>query len=230
MVTTTSSEALDGLGLQPKYGRHKLKIARIYLRVSTDEQDLLRQDAVINQAKEAGFYIACVYREKASGARPDRPELLRMISDLQAGDTVIAEKIDRISRLPLPEAEQLIQSITDKGVRLAIPDLVDFTELANESNGASKIVLEAMQTMLLRLALHMARDNYETLRERQRQGIALAKANQKYCGRKANNANHEKIIALRSQGISIAKTANLAGCSVSQVKRIWAIHQQKTIR
>ena len=40
-----------------------------------------------------------IYREKASGARPDRPELLRMIADLQPGEVVVAEKIDRISRL-----------------------------------------------------------------------------------------------------------------------------------
>jgi len=37
-----------------------------------------------------------VYREKASGARADRPELLRMIADLQSGEVVIAEKIHRI--------------------------------------------------------------------------------------------------------------------------------------
>ena len=44
------------------------------------------------------IYIAGVYREKASGARADRPELLRMIADLQPGEVVVAEKIDRISR------------------------------------------------------------------------------------------------------------------------------------
>ena len=53
-------------------------------------------------ARAAGFYVAAVYREKASGARPDRPELLRMVADLQPGEVVVAEKIDRISRLPLP--------------------------------------------------------------------------------------------------------------------------------
>ncbi|WP_425290005.1 recombinase family protein, partial [Shewanella algae] len=59
-------------------------------------------------ARAAGFYVAAVYREKASGARPDRPELLRMVADLQPGEVVVAEKIDRISRLPLQEAELLV--------------------------------------------------------------------------------------------------------------------------
>src|SRR3546814_9349886 len=83
------------------------QIGRVYLRVSTDAQDLRRQDAIVAEAKAAGYSVAAVYREKASGARADRPELLRMIADLQPGDVVIAEKIDRISRLPLAEAEPL---------------------------------------------------------------------------------------------------------------------------
>ncbi|HRN82446.1 MAG TPA: recombinase family protein, partial [Nitrosomonas europaea] len=69
-----------------------LKVARVYLRVSTDEQDLMRQESIIDQAKTEGFYIAGIYREKASGARVDRPELLRMIGELQPGDAVIAER------------------------------------------------------------------------------------------------------------------------------------------
>jgi len=55
----------------------------------------------VGSARAAGFYVAAIYREKASGARPDRLELVRMVADLQAGEVVIAEKIDRISRLPL---------------------------------------------------------------------------------------------------------------------------------
>jgi len=65
-----------------------LKVARVYLRVSTDEQDLQRQEAITGQAKAAGYYVAGIYREKASGARPDRPELLRMVADLQPGELV----------------------------------------------------------------------------------------------------------------------------------------------
>jgi DNA invertase Pin-like site-specific DNA recombinase len=59
-----------------------IRAARVYLRVSTDEQDLTRQEAIVTGARAAGYYVAAVYREKASGARPDRPELLRMVADL----------------------------------------------------------------------------------------------------------------------------------------------------
>lgn len=202
-----------------------LKVARIYMRVSTDEQDLRRQEAIRDNAQAAGYYIAGVYREKASGARSDRPELLRMIADLQAGEVVIAERIDRISRLPLPEAERLVGSIRDKGARLAVPGVVDLTDLAADSDGVTRVVLESVQAMLLRLALQIARDDYEARRERQKQGVELAKASGKYVGRQADMAMHARIHALRESGRSIAETAKLAGCSESQVKRVCALRR-----
>jgi DNA invertase Pin-like site-specific DNA recombinase len=199
-----------------------MNVARLYLRVSTDEQDLARQASVEANARQAGYYIAGIYREKASGARVDRPELLRMIADLQSGEVVIAEKMDRLSRLPLPEAEQLIAAIRAKGARLAIPGLVDLSDMAQAADGVAKIVLESTQEMLLRLALQMARDDYETRRDRQQQGIALAKAAGKYAGRKPDLVMQQRIVALRKAGYSIRATAEMAGCSQSQVKRIWA--------
>lgn len=84
------------------------------MRVSTDEQDLSRQQTIVDEAKDSGYYVAGVYREKASGARADRPELVRMISDLQPGEVVVAEKIDRISRLPLAEAERQITQVASR--------------------------------------------------------------------------------------------------------------------
>lgn len=175
-----------------------MKVARIYLRVSTDDQDLKRQSSVVESARAAGYYIAGVYAEKASGARPDRPELLRMVEDLQPGDVVVAERIDRISRLPLLEAELLVASIRAKGARLAVPGVVDLSDLAAEAEGVAKIVLESVQSMLLKLALQMARDDYEVRRERQRQGIILAKNAGRYTGRPANIAMHARVIALRA--------------------------------
>ena len=194
-----------------------MNIARIYLRVSTEEQDLTRQAEIELSTRAAGYYIAGVYREKASGARADRPELLRMIADLQPGEVVVAEKIDRISRLPLAEAEQLVGSIRAKGARLAVPGLVDLSDFAAEADGVAKIVLESVQKLLLKL----------TRRERQRQGVQLAKASGKYKGRKPDGPTHHRIVALRGAGHTIQKTAELAGCSTSQVKRIWAMHQGK---
>lgn len=53
-----------------------------------------------------------------------------MIEDLQPGEVVIAKKIDRISRLPLVEAKKLVNAIRAKGARLAVPGIVDLSELA----------------------------------------------------------------------------------------------------
>lgn len=194
------------------------------MRVSTDGQDLTRQERLIDEAKKNGLYVAGVYREKASGARADRPELLRMIQDLQYGEIVIAEKIDRISRLPLSEAEKLIDSIKAKGAMLSVPGIVDMSELVADSTGTARIVLESIQDLLLKLALQMARDDYETRRERQLQGIELAKSNGKYKGRKEDKERNELILKLRPHH-TIKETAKLVGCSASQVKRIWRLHQ-----
>lgn len=206
-----------------------MKVARIYLRVSTDKQDMTRQEDIISQAKAQGYYIAGRYEEKASGARADRPELLRMIRELQPGDVVIAERIDRISRLPLAEAENLVASIRAKGAKLVVPGIVDLSELAEKADGVSRIVLESVQELLLKLALQMARDDYETRRERQRQGVELAKQAGKYTGRVVNTAVNERVVAFRRAGHSIKETARLAPCSVSQVKRIWADAQKKAV-
>ena len=75
-----------------------MKVTRLYLRVSIDEQDLTSQSEIEHCTLATGYYIAGIHREKASGARSDHsdhPELLRMIADLKSGEVVVAEKIDR---------------------------------------------------------------------------------------------------------------------------------------
>jgi DNA invertase Pin-like site-specific DNA recombinase len=85
-----------------------------------------------------------------------------------------------------------------------------------------------VQELLLKLALQMTRDDYETRRERPRQGVQLAKAAGKYVGRACDVATHWRIVALRTGGHSIRQTAELAGSSVSQVKRVWTMHRDKS--
>lgn len=202
-----------------------MRIARIYIRVSTDDQDLARQASLRAATEAAGYYVAAVYGEKASGARADRPELLRLIADLQPGEVVIAENIDRLTRLPLDEAEALVERIRVAGARLSVPGLVDLTDILATSDGVAKIVLQAMQDLLLKILLQQARDNYETMRRRQREGIELAKVQGKYKGgRKKDLQLRERIVALRTAKHSIAETARLAGCSEPLVKIAWREH------
>jgi DNA invertase Pin-like site-specific DNA recombinase len=123
-----------------------------------------------------------------------------MIRDLQPEEVVVCERLDRLSRLPLAEAEQLVASIQGKGAKLAVPGLVDLSDFAAAADGVARIVLESVQELLLKLALQMARDDYETRRERQRQGVELAKQAGKYAGRSPDIATHQRIVALRAAG------------------------------
>ena len=197
-----------------------MKTARIYQRVSTENQDLERQDSLITLAKEQGFYIAGVYREKASGVDQNRPELEKLINDLQEGDYLIAEKIDRISRLPLAHAEKLIERIKSRGAKLLIPGIIDFSDIKPDNpDKILEIVLDTMQTMLMKIALQMARDDYETRRKRQKEGIELAKKKGMYKGRKPI-IDENLIYEMLDKGFNIARTAEIAKCSTSSVKRI----------
>lgn len=202
-----------------------MKAARIYVRVGTDDQDLARQARLEAEAQAAGFHVAGVYAEKGRGARADRRELLRLIEDLQPGDVVIAESIDRISRLRLSVAEALVDRIRAAGARLSVPGLVDLSDLVASPNDVAKIVLETVQELLLRILLQTARGDYEARRQRQQQGIEVAKQAGKYRGRAPNLARQKTIVALRTANHSIRETAQLAGCSRTWVKHIWAAHK-----
>ena len=64
-------------------------------RVSTYVQTL---DSQLEQLRAAGCSGRNIYREKVSGARPDRRELLRMLRRLNSGDVVTVTRIDRLAR------------------------------------------------------------------------------------------------------------------------------------
>lgn len=117
--------------------------------------------------------VVAPYSEKASGTSEKRLELQRMLADLNEGDIIIAEHLDRITRLPMDKAEALMKTIKDKSAKVSVPGLID---LSKAEDGLSGIVMEAMQAMLLRIALYQCRSDYDTRRQRQQQGIVLAKA------------------------------------------------------
>lgn len=88
---------------------------RGYARVSTVDQNLDRQ---ISALKEAGVSPEVIYQEKISGAKKDnRPELQRLLADLQPGDTVIVKELTRVSR-STQDMLQLVQEITTKGCHI----------------------------------------------------------------------------------------------------------------
>src|SRR5690348_15948833 len=80
-----------------------------YARVSTYGQTL---DAQLEQLKAAG--CSRIYRERVSGARPDRRELLRMLNQLVAADVVIVTRIDRLARSTF-DLFAIVKRIVDAG-------------------------------------------------------------------------------------------------------------------
>lgn len=208
------------------------------MRVSTDTQDLTRQNKLIEDTKAKSFYIAGIYKEKISGATEwqQRPELTRLINDLQKNDIVIAESIDRLTRLEPKKALELVEAIQKKGAKIQVPEIFDFstlTAIQSDTNNNFDInfltsdLFNALQTMFLKIAVAIAHDDYTKRRERQRQGIALAKEKGKYKGRQADKKLHDAIINQRKAGLSITKTAYLLNTSVSTVNRVWQNYTKK---
>lgn len=200
-------------------------IARIYQRVSHADQDLTRQESLRADAEAKGYTVVATYSEKASGTSEDRPELQRMLADLNDGDTIIAEHLDRITRLPLDKAVALMAKINAKGAKVSVPGLIELPKAEDER---TSIVMETMQAMLLKLALYQCRADWETRRERQKQGIAVKKEADKskpleertYRGRKPDTVANAKIVELRNLGYTIAKVASTLNVSESQVKLV----------
>lgn len=198
------------------------KIARIYCRVSTQEQDLSRQLELKEWAEQRGFYIAKIYSEKASGRTANRPALNEMLADLQAEEFVIAENIDRLSRLPIKEAEQLIQQIRNKGARLLLPNVLDATAAEYAPDSMEGIIFNAMQDLLLKILLKSASDDYELRRQRQLAGINRArKEGKRIGGRPMAQKRIDDVAICKNKGLSNSEIARMLSCSIATVKRIW---------
>ena len=105
-------------------------------------------------------------------------------------------------------------------------DRPELIRMVADSAGIARIVLEAVQDMLLRVTLQTARDDYEARRERQREESEIARRTGRYTGRKADAAQHRRVVGLPEAGMSIARTAELAGCSIAQVKRVTAAYRK----
>ncbi|EHB7806988.1 recombinase family protein [Salmonella enterica] len=204
-----------------------------YLRASTMEQDALRSK---NRLKEFaalhGHRIAGWYVENASGASLNRPELTRMLSDMEPGDIILIEQVDRLSRLNDAGWEILRKEITDKRLSVVSLDLpTSHMALTNAvSDDFTRSMLKAVNGMMLDMLAAIARKDYEDRRRRQSEGISKAKAEGKYRGRVADAQKHELIRTLRlAHGKSLRETARLAGVSKMTVIRVCnGNHKQDT--
>ncbi|MFA0395253.1 recombinase family protein [Vibrio sp. 10N.222.54.C1] len=202
-----------------------------YLRASTDEQDASRaKNDLIDFADKMGFPIACWFEENESGAQLHRPELFRLLDVAMAGDIILVEQVDRISRLNTKDWEQLKNIIANKGLKVVALDLPTSHQFMKTTDEFTERMLAALNSMMLDMLAAVARKDYEDRRRRQAQGVQRAKKEGKYKGRPVNVKLHQKIEGLLREGKSYSQIETLIGCSrhtISKVSKL--IKNNKTL-
>lgn len=137
-----------------------------YIRVSTEEQNTIRQEILMQN-----LGVERVYMDKASGkSRTGRPQLEAMMDFVREGDVVIVESISRFAR-STRDLLTLVEQLTEKGV-----GFVSQKESIDTNTPQGKFMLTVFGAM--------AELEREQTLQRQREGIAAAKAAGKYKGRK----------------------------------------------
>ena len=154
-----------------------------YARVSTDGQNLDRQiDALI----AAGVSKKHLYCEKMTGTKADRPELNRLINDLETGDTVIIADLTRISR-STKDLLEIVDKIKNKGAY--IKSLKDTWLDTTSSNPYNDFLLTVMSGLS-----QLERD---LISQRTKEGLVSAKARGRNGGRPSKqNEKAEMVMAL----------------------------------
>ena len=140
-----------------------MKVA--YIRVSTEEQHEARQKEAMK-----GFGIDKYFIEKKSGKNADRPQLQAMLEFVREGDTVYIHSLDRLAR-STKDLLAIVEQLQAKGVEL-------------HSNKESIDTSTATGKLMLTMIGAIAEFERQNLLERQREGIAIAREQGKYTGRK----------------------------------------------
>ena len=161
-----------------------------YVRVSTFDQNPERQLEQIPVDK--------VFTDKASGKDTRRPELERLLAFVREGDTVVVHSMDRLAR-NLDDLRRLVQGLTQRGVRIEF--LKEHLTFTGEDSPMANLMLSVMGAF--------AEFERALIRERQREGIALAKQRGAYRGRKKALAP-EQVAQLRRRAAAGEKKAQLA--------------------
>lgn len=194
---------------------------RAYLRASTTEQDADRAKNELQAfVHEHNVRIASFYTEQLSGAKLERAELKRLIEDSHQGDVLLIEKVDRLSRLPFEQWKELKQKLVEAGINIVVLDQPMTHAVLSHSDQQTSMISRVLTEFMIDLAAAMARDDYETRRKRQAQGIEKAKALGKYQGRKPDLKLRENIQLLLTEGKSWSQIQELLGCSRSTIAAV----------
>ncbi len=153
-----------------------------YIRVSTAEQNTIRQEILMTELGVDEIYI-----DKISGKNTNRPQLKAMLEYVRRGDTVIVSEISRFAR-NTKDLLELVEMLTEKGV-----EFVSKKEAIDTTTPTGKFMLTIFGAV--------AELEREYILQRQREGIAAAKNMGKYTGRRAKEyADFDKVIARWRKG------------------------------
>ena len=157
-----------------------------YIRVSSVGQNVDRQlpDEKFDKT----------FTDKASAKDTDRPALAALLDYVRDGDKVVIHSIDRLAR-NLADLEQLVDQLNSKGVS------VEFRKESLIFSGGA----DPMQKLLLQMLGAVAEFERSMIRERQREGIAAAKAAGKQLGRKRSldDKDTKRLRAKRAKGVGV---------------------------
>lgn len=149
-----------------------------YIRISTLDQNTERQ--------LEGMDLDRVFTDKASGKNAERPQLRELLLFVREGDTVVVHSMDRLAR-NLDDLRKLVSNLTRKHVR------IEFAKEGLTFTGEDS----PMATFMLSVMGAFAEFERALIRERQREGITLAKKRGAYKGRKKCLSDEQKAELIR---------------------------------
>jgi DNA invertase Pin-like site-specific DNA recombinase len=188
-------------------GKEVLQLKIGYIRISTTDQNAARQELLMEQ-----LGVDEVYIDRMSGKNTNRPELQKMMEYVRRGDTVIVESISRFAR-NTRDLLELVEQLSVKGV-----EFVSKKEAIDTTTPTGKFMLTVFGAV--------AELEREYILQRQREGIAIAKDNGVYKGRKPIQPPElEKVMVKWRRGkITAAEAMRQLGMSRStfyrKVKRL----------
>lgn len=147
-----------------------------YSRVSTKEQNLDRQLVELRKYVDDRF----IFQDKVSGKDFNRPEYQLMRKVAQKGDVIYVKSLDRLGRNK-SEIKQELEYYKNEGVRIKILDIP--TSMMDIPEG-QEWLMDMINNLLIEVLATMAEQERLNIRQRQAEGIAIAKEQGKYKGRK----------------------------------------------
>ena len=178
-----------------------------YARVSTGEQDLQLQ---LDALKTAGCREVDIYRDKASGARASRPGLDACTGALEAGDTLVVWRLDRLGR-SMPHLVGLVEELLGKGIgfRSLQDGAIDTTTASGETTASDELMFNIFSSL--------AQFERRLIQERTTAGLAAARARGRLGGRKPIRANNPRVVTAKQlhndRSLSIDQICETLGIS-----------------